>query len=87
MIKKLLRHEANVNDISESDLNCAARNRQDHLVRLLMQESMNSIESKKIVERELFVATIIEDKRKLEETISQEVEIDNTNANEETALQ
>ena len=87
VVKELLRHGAKVNGTSESALNCAARNRQDHLVRLLMQESMISTGSEKATKCELFVATITGDKLKLEEAISQGVEIDSVDADGGTALQ
>ena len=87
VVKTLLKFKASIHCGFESALNCAARNRYDGLVRLLIQESMKSDTGSHDTECDLFVAVMTGNESKTKALITAGADVDFTDFDGGTALQ
>lgn len=87
VVRVLLEEGANLKSEYESVLNCAARNRHDHLVKSVLQESMKMKNGHFDAECELFVAAIISNKTRTNELLRMGVATDFRDMDSGTALQ
>lgn len=87
VVGAFLEHGVDTEGKSESALNCAARSRQDSIVRLLLEKSMACGRQHRKEEQDLFVAAIVGDVETITNLVHMGVNIDVMDIDGGTALQ